>query len=181
MIDTSLMYCANPEATGEGGLVALVLMEIAIGRQFRIVLPSGLEEEWERHMSSWSTSWLAELESQRRVVRRFSVALDGAAENRLNQLVSYDFDGKAMQHEFKIIQAAASTDSAILCLDERARCFFSRAARREALIRDIVWRNPLETNLCPWLKGGAPARNEDRLRAHFCRRSHHANCVEGVN
>ena len=180
IVDTSLLYSADPDGAVEGSTSALLLAEIIIKRRYTVILPDALEGEWHRRMSSWAMEWYADIESRRRIVRRCVPVLDGRVEHRLNRLVNYEFDGKAMQHEFKLIQAAASTDSPILSFDEKARCFFSRAARCEASIDHVVWLNPLEFDFIQWLAGGAQPRNADRLPAHFCRRNHNPNCPMGI-
>ena len=94
----------------------------------------------------------------------------------VNQALRDEIEGTAtreteievMRKDFHLLEAARSTDQAIISLDETVRGLFARATQHVGEIRDIVWVNPERTEEeepIEWLKNGAPPDDHRKLHA----------------
>jgi hypothetical protein len=174
VLDTNLVTYAAPTGSESRKQAAQLLIELFARKSVRIVLPDKLDEEWQRNMSPYSTQWYAQMVAARRFNRTFDQIHNGLY-GSLGALVQFDLDGRALAHDFKLVDAARTTDAIILSNDEGARCFFSRASRTEARIREVCWINPYDDFDCAtWISRGSPTHQSMRLHRHWCRR--HERC-----
>ena len=157
-----------------------LLNAISQHRSAILVLPADLRGEWDDHMSPNAVSFLAQMIDTRRVVTT-TASLSGSVITRLNRLRRFDFDGAALQHDRKLVEAAKANAGVIFSYDEKARCFFSRAARKEAAIRGTAWQSPLQVDASVWIRRGALVVNAMKLENHYCRCPHSKDCTRGRN
>lgn len=131
-----------------------------------VVMTPELSEEWEENQSNFAATWLRSMIAR----KRFDYV-----KPPVNQALRDEIEGTAiseneiedMQKDFHLLEAAQTTDQAIISLDETVRGLFARSSQHVGEIRDLVWVNPNRTKEeepLVWLQNGAPPEDHRKLR-----------------
>jgi predicted nucleic acid-binding protein len=124
----------------------------------RVVMTSEVREEWKKHRSRFSTSWLASM-TARRKVEVCNPNIDPVMADKLKQARLTEKKEAAIQKDAHLLEAALATDSAVASLDEEVRSLLSGVSKHWGRIKPIVWVNPAKPDdkALSWLSAGAPA------------------------
>ena len=124
----------------------------------RVVMTSEVREEWRKHRSRFSASWLASM-TARKKVEVCNPNIDPAMADKLKQARLTEKKEVAIQKDARLLEAALATDSAVASLDEEVRSLLRGISRQWGRIRPIVWVNPAKPDdqALSWLSAGAPA------------------------
>jgi hypothetical protein len=128
------------------------------------VLTPELQEEWDRHQSSFARLW-----RQSMVARRKLYIADVSPNDRLRDKIiraaAIAKHREAMLKDTHLIEAAIATDRIIVSLDETVRVLFKVASQRVGELRVIMWANPdqPEERCVIWLEAGAKTERRRQL------------------
>jgi hypothetical protein len=127
-----------------------------------IVMSPKLRDEWDKHQSALASTWLTTMTSRRRVL----ILVDLPSSNRMRREIERVATKKksevdALRKDFHLIEAAIAHDKTVVSSDEIVRRLFKAAAHSVAVIKKVVWVNPVAPAEEPiaWLLGGAKAEN----------------------
>jgi hypothetical protein len=119
-----------------------------------------LLDEWERHRSRFSRSWLVSMVRSGRLK-----SLPEAA----NKELWSDFSGEdCPEHDYRriskdlhLVDAALCTDKRVASGDDRVRCSLKTCLNQHPPVGDIAWVNPILAAETPldWLRQGAPCED----------------------
>ena len=132
-----------------------------------VVMTPELSEEWNRHQSKFTTTWLRSMVARKRF-DYVEPPVSQALRDEIEGTAIRETEIEVMRKDFRLLEAARETDHTIISLDETIRRLFARAAERVGEIRDIVWVNPErmeEEEPIEWLKNGAPPEDHRKLHA----------------
>ncbi len=132
-----------------------------------IVMTPEISEEWNRHQSKFTTTWLRSMVARKRF-DYVKPSVNKALHDKIEKTTTRETEIEVMRKDFHLLEAALATDQTIISLDETIRRLFARTAERVGEIRDIVWVNPDHTEEdepLDWLQNGAPPENHRKLRA----------------
>lgn len=122
----------------------------------RVVMCKEISDEWKKHQSRYSSSWLVSMQSKGKVVR-VDLTDDKDLSSKLQELEINQAAIKAMLKDLHLVRAARQTDSRIISSDDAARNLFIEASEQIDELRPITWVNPTiaEDSCIEWLKAGA--------------------------
>ena len=132
-----------------------------------VVMTPELSEEWEENQSKFAATWLRSMIARKRFDYE-DPPVNQALRDEIEGTATRETEIEVMRKDFHLLEAARSTDQAIISLDETIRRLFARASQPVGEIRDIVWVNPErmeEEEPIEWLKNGAPPNDHRKLRA----------------
>ena len=132
-----------------------------------VVMTPELSEEWEENQSKFAATWLRSMIARKRF-DYVDPPVNQALRDEIEGTATRETEIEVMRKDFHLLEAARSTDQAIISLDETIRRLFARASQPVGEIRDIVWVNPErmeEEEPIEWLKNGAPPDDHRKLRA----------------
>ena len=107
---------------------------------YHVVMTTTIRQEWLRHRSNFSATWLTQMYGRRQVHRHYATP-DEKLRTRVASAVS-DNRKQAAEKDAHLIEAALATDRLIASQDERARGIFREASRGVRELKPIVWVNP---------------------------------------
>ena len=124
-----------------------------------VVMTKAIGEEWRRHRSGYSATWLTRMYGKKQVYRA-AIEPDAYLRHRVNNVVT-GHQRNAAAKDVHLIEAALGTDRLVASQDERARAAFRNAARGARELNPIVWVNPTRwtENPIDWLRNGAKAED----------------------
>jgi len=130
----------------------------------RLVMTFEVRQEWKKHRSRFSYSWLASMTARKKVeVCDPNPAV--AMTEKLDRIHLTENQQAAIQKDAHLLEAALATDATVASLDEEARALLKALSKQWGRIRPIVWVNPAkpEDEGVSWLAAGAPADEERML------------------
>ena len=176
VVDTSVALAAGGREVTDSDVEAKDLVSINCTEfleTFRgecshhVVMTLELFEEWKRRRSKFTVTWLRSMIARKRW-DYVEPPVSQALRDKIEGTATSESEIEDMRKDFRLLEAARSTDQAIISLDETVRGLFARATQRVGEIRDIVWVNPNHTKAeepLIWLKNGAPPEDHRKLRA----------------
>ena len=132
-----------------------------------VVMTPELSEEWDENQSKFAATWLRSMIARKRFDYE-DPPVNQALRDEIEGTATRETEIEVMRKDFHLLEAARSTDQAIISLDETVRGLFARATQHVGEIRDIVWVNPERTEEeepIEWLKNGAPPDDHRKLHA----------------
>ena len=132
-----------------------------------VVMTPELSEEWDENQSKFAATWLRSMIARKRFDYE-DPPVNQALRDEIEGTATRETEIEVMRKDFHLLEAARSTDQAIISLDETVRGLFARAVQHVGEIRDIVWVNPERTEEeepIEWLKNGAPPDDHRKLHA----------------
>ena len=130
---------------------------------YHVVMTTAIRQEWLRHRSNFSATWLIQMYG-RRQVHRHDAEHDEDLRRRIAASVS-DNCQQAAEKDVHLIEAALGTDRLVASQDEKARGIFRYASQSVRELKAIVWVNPTLPADDPigWLRNGAQSEARRRL------------------
>jgi len=133
----------------------------------KVVITEKISEEWRRHQSNFTRTWLRSMYAKRKVCQ-LDVPIDNELRRKVEQGVIEEKKRDAMLKDVHLIEAALETDKTVLSMDETVRLYFYEMIQKIASLKHIVWVNPSKDDeLCiEWLPAGAESAKE-RLLTYY--------------
>jgi predicted nucleic acid-binding protein len=130
----------------------------------RIVMTPEVREEWKKHRSNFSASWLASM-TARKKVEVCNPDVDAAMADKLRQAQLTEKDEAAIRKDARLLEAALAADSAVASLDEEVRSLLKGVSKQWVRIKPVVWVNPAspQEEAVSWLSAGAPMEKQRTL------------------
>jgi hypothetical protein len=127
------------------------------GAGHRLAFSPAIQAEWLKHMSGFSTLWLASMVSLRKVQL---VAVDAHEEFReaVDEQSPNDGVKRAVIKDAHLVETAIASDKRVVSLDDTVRGHLARLATHCTLIKPLLWVNPdhEDEEVIGWLTSGAP-------------------------
>jgi len=172
VVDTSVARAANDKMREfalnhpETALLPMQCAQFLEGMMFGhycVVFSETLNDEWNRHRSTYSAKWRLSMTSRKLVC--YVKHTEPILKTKVLATQSQDKEKDAMEKDFHLIEAAMASDRAIASLDDTVRSLYSQAANSVGEIKQIVWGNPGNPaeDLLHWLQNGAPADDKRQL------------------
>lgn len=164
VIDASIARASGPpHGTHPCSRICREVLKAVLSVCHRIVLTRHIRDEWMTHQSAFARDWFVEMQARRKVVLKG----DGVQDDLRHSVIAVSGSEKkrrAMLKDIILIEAAYQADRTVLSLDDYVRRCYGSCAEQVALLREIIWLNPVhaEHNVCEWLMRGA--KNHARLR-----------------
>jgi hypothetical protein len=130
----------------------------------RIIMTPHLNDEWDRHQSSFAQAWLSSMVSRRRVIF-VQIAPSNKLRRQIESTAANMDARRTMRKDFHLIEAAMAFDKTVVSLDEEVRSLFGSAARSVIPLSKIVWVNPDNADEGPikWLENRAKPERKRML------------------
>lgn len=132
----------------------------------RIHLSEALRDEWSRHTSKFSRTWLKSMYARRKVISGDIAALAGFAAAIENARYLSDSERAAMEKDRHLVDGAAASDKIILSLDDTTGRILHRIVPHFGGLADFLWVKPTEhfDAVKAWLEERGTTRAEWLLR-----------------
>lgn len=132
-----------------------------------IVITDAILEEWKRHRSHFTSTWLTSMYA-RKLVRIVEVPTDEQLRLKVEQSARDDGKRQAMLKDVHLVEAAMHADKIVASLDETVRLCFHETAATVVVLKHIVWVNPCkdEEQAIEWLERGAEREEKRCLGYH---------------
>ena len=129
-----------------------------------IVLTEAIHEEWQKHQSKFTRTWLVSMYA-RRLVSHIEAPTDAELRQKVEIATIGQKKRAAMLKDVHLIEAALQADNIVTSLDETVRQCFHEATSTIALLKQITWANPCKEDerVIEWLELGARQEKERRL------------------
>jgi hypothetical protein len=155
VIDTTILRAAGPEGSMHpDSSICRALLTHVYEICHRCVINSQITREWRVHSGNYGRRWRVLMASRGKFVS--APRIDYATlKQSLGSCGLMDSAIIAAHKDFHLIEAALSTESLVISLDEKARAIFALAALRVRQFGRICWINPIhhETSIDRWLQG----------------------------
>ena len=121
-----------------------------------MVMTYDVSDEWNRHQSAFARRWRVQMVSRKKL-HVITAPADFALRAQVEQHAPSERAKETMLKDVHLLEAAMSSDHAVISLDETVRAYFSSLAERLNPLRQVAWLNPdrSEDQLVSWLEGGA--------------------------
>jgi len=171
VIDASIAHSAGGEgATYPTSVHCRDFLKAVLEICHQVVMTPDIREEWNRHQSNFSRTWLRTMVAKKKIEYRSDIPANDELWNKIKAIVASDKACEAMLKDFRLIEAALATDKTVISLDDTVRKLFDKGAIRVGELRNVVWVNPdkiEEEKPIEWLENGAEAES-DRLLGNWC-------------
>lgn len=133
-------------------------LEIILHHQHKVVMTKEVSDEWKKHQSRYSLTWLASMTARKRVVR-LNIEQDNDLRRRIEELEMSETDFIAIMKDVHLAEAALITDHTVLSRDDKMRVLLKRICKRVGSLKVIIWVNPANEReqAIQWLTQGADA------------------------
>ena len=111
----------------------------------RLVMTREIGAEWDIHSHPFARHWRRSMNAKRRVDRP-SMDHDQILRQKIVRANPAEKSLAAMEKDLHLIEAARTTDSRIVSLDDTARRLFSSVSGSIGELREILWVNPANEN-----------------------------------
>ncbi len=154
VIDASVTRSASPGLKTDLQAGSYAALNQALEICHRIVFSDALREEWHRHRSRYSASWLRSMYAKKKVVALPEAAPDLSFRQSLLESATRPKDRAALEKDLLLVEAALATDSIIISRDDVMRELLRSAAAQVPRLRGLVWANPAkDADFIDWLWG----------------------------
>jgi len=158
VIDASIAHSAGGiDIVHPVGRQCREFLERVRGICHRMAWGPKIEEEWNRHLSTFSATWLATMNN----LRKLRWVDDSPSEELIQSIEQASREAgviEIMRKDAHLLTAALRTDARITALDDAARNHFGRCLKGNLGIAALIWVNPLNAaeDAIDWLDRGAP-------------------------
>lgn len=135
----------------------------------KVVWSPEIKQEWDKHASRFTSSWLVAMQSKRKIIR---VAVDSGKRDALVELIGQADDWPASWREaalkdLLLVSAAFESDELVASADDKVRVLYARLSDKSVELGRVVWVNPRSASeeAVRWLEAGARRTADRRLRA----------------
>jgi hypothetical protein len=128
----------------------------------RMVLTKPIQDEWNRHQSSFARKWRASMMARKKIVLA-DVSADVCLQNEIARFVFNESTAAIIEKDRHLIEAALVTDKRVASLDDRVRRRLHETGQRLPHVASICWVNPNTPGeqAIGWLEAGTP---DERFR-----------------
>ncbi|MEG6586879.1 hypothetical protein [Dendrosporobacter sp. 1207_IL3150] len=133
-------------------------------RNHILVMTKEIRQEWDKHMSRFTRSWLVSMISRNQLMF-INDTENAELRTLLNNCSNETGHVHAMIKDIHLVEASVKTDEIIISKDDKARYHFALEANGIAQLANITWVNPtneLEDSLL-WLEKDCPEQHERKL------------------
>ena len=158
VIDASIARAAGGfDSKHPTGMMCRDVLTRVLGICHRMAFGERIKEEWYRHRSAFSGTWLVKMMTMNKLV----LADDEPIPAHMDTIQQFAADPglvAVMAKDAHLLAAAIGTDRRILSLDDKIRQHFGGKLRDHEEVGAIVWVNPSvpEEDAVEWLNQGAP-------------------------
>ena len=165
IVDASVARAAGgEEATYPTSKNCRDFLRAFLGSPHRTVMSPPINEEWNKHQSSFARTWLVSIIARKRV-RRIAPSERQDLREHLLSVAAHQKACDAMLKDVHLLEAALVTDKTVIALDEVVRGLFRGTTQTIGELRPIIWINPDKAEEEPilWLEEGAEAEKRRML------------------
>lgn len=159
VIDTCITGAASTRQIGGQASTAVHILEaVADGRHEFVYCPGKMREEWDRHRSNYSSTWLRHMFGKKRVCEDLSVDLPV-----LRRAISLlpESENACATKDLHLVEAAISFDNVLVSWDHGARTVYSSLRTSQVELNRTLWADPLRDRGVPqWILTGARSRRD---------------------
>ena len=169
VIDASIALAAGGfESKHPTGTMCREVLTRVLGICHRMAFGERMKDEWNRHQSAFSGTWLVKMMSMNKLV----FVDDEPFIAHLETIQRHGADPGlvvVMTKDAHLLTAAIRADQRILSLDDKIRNHFGGKLRDHEEVKALVWVNPVipDEDAIGWLNDGAPLD----ARRTLCRRN----------
>ncbi len=129
-----------------------------------VVMTPDIREEWKKHRSRFTATWLASMTARKKVCVVLPTA-DVSVVEKLRKAQVAEKDKVAIRKDMLLVEAALATDSRVASLDEEVRSLLRAFSEQWGRIKTVAWVNPskVEDKTIAWLSSGASPQKEQLL------------------
>lgn len=129
-----------------------------------IALDSEGLREWRKHRSGYAQSWLVGMFA-RKCVLLLGEVRDEHLRERVRCSAAKPSDGRALEKDCHLVEAALKADQIVLSRDEVVRSLFRGICPKVEELQHILWANPEaeEEGAVEWIRAGAKSENARKL------------------
>jgi hypothetical protein len=126
-----------------------------------IVMTEAIREEWQKHQSRFTGTWIRSMYA-RRLVSYIDVSADPELRQKVELAVASQKKRMVMLKDVHLVEAALQAHKIVTSLDETVRQCFHEAASTITILKHITWVNPCkdEETAIEWLEHGAEREKE---------------------
>ena len=123
-----------------------------------VIIGGNLKEEWNKHQSKFSKSWLISVIARGRFFPINPLPQCHQLRACISKTASDEKSETAMNKDVHLLELALCSDHIVLALDEVVRTHFKALSAHHTPLKFVMWANPSQQidNVPIWLKKGAP-------------------------
>lgn len=132
-----------------------------------VVVTEMISDEWRRHQSSFTRTWLRSMYAKRKVCQ-LDISANEELRGKIEQVIAEEKKRNAMLKDVHLVEAALEADKTVISMDQTVRLYFQEGAPKVVVFKQIIWVNPSkEDERClEWLQNGAE-RERERMLGHY--------------
>jgi predicted nucleic acid-binding protein len=164
VIDTSIAQSAGVSEHPTSKMCREFL-EAVLANLYNIVFSPEIEEEWNRHLTRFSSRWRTSMIGANQVIWIDSCTNVDLRE-KIENASQDKFDKATMLKDCILLEAALITDKIIFSMDEKIRRKFNRIAKIQVKeLQQIMWANPTkdQDDCVAWLQKDAEDDDKRKL------------------
>lgn len=165
VIDANVARAAGGEAANyPTSKLTRDCLQAVLGNSHELVMSPEITAEWNTHQSGFARRWRLSMTARRRI-RRIESQFNAQLRIRLRAATNTAGEWDELEKDCILIEAALSSDRAIISLDDTARELFRVRSVRVGEIREVIWVNPAraEELVIEWIAAGCALANERTL------------------
>ena len=158
VIDASVAQAAGPEKAVHPTAkrcrdFLLAILSIC----HRATFSPEIEEEWDKHQSSFAFQWRVSMFARKKI-DRIGSRQNLELRRKTREAAAGEKQAEAMLKDIHLVEAALESGKRIASLDEIVRRYFRSSSQSVGQLRTICWINPngAEEEPLEWLRSGAP-------------------------
>ena len=130
----------------------------------KVVSTEAISEEWHKHQSKFTKTWLGSMYARRRVCH-IDAPPDEELRGKVERVTTNEKKRDAMLKDIHLVEAALQSDKVVISLDETVRGCFRETAPKLRVLGSVAWVNPCKSEEKPidWLQNGAELEKERLL------------------
>src|SRR5437588_543493 len=142
VIDTDIVRSAGGEYARDSRSIACRdFLKIVLSTDHVVVITEAVLEEWKRHRSNFTKTWLRSMFAHRKI-DQIVVPANHQLRLKIEQAASSETKREAMLKDIHLIEAALQADKIVISMDGTARGYFQEVTQNIVVLRKIVWINP---------------------------------------
>ncbi len=143
VVDASVVRAAGSlEAIEPVPAICRDLLQTILEVCHRACISDELREEWRRHLSRFSRTWLRSMYARRKIITVPTEPDAGLEENFLQVRGLSENEQQALIKDMHLVKAAIAYDKIIMSLDDRTHRILRKIADQNPGLVDLSWINP---------------------------------------
>jgi len=165
VIDTDIARSAGGENTQDERSKSCRDFLLALrDTKHKIVTTETIRDEWHKHQSRITRTWLVSMVAQKKVCW-IDAPADGELRTKVAQAATIEKKREAMFKDIHLIEASLQADRIVISMDEIVRRCFHEISQKVRILGKVAWVNPCKKEESPldWLQHGAELERERLL------------------